>query len=78
MAERLTLVCDRRGRGGHLCPNEASTYYVTMADSSKWRTDLCDIHAADLEQVRDYGERDRQARKSARKTFKRTAIAPKP
>jgi hypothetical protein len=23
MAERLTLVCDRRGRGGHPCPNEA-------------------------------------------------------
>lgn len=44
MAERLTLVCDKRGRGGH----------------------------------RDYGERDRQARKAARKTFKRTTIAPKP
>ena len=43
MAERLTLVCDRRGRGGHPCPNEANTYTVRMP-----------------------------------KTFKRTAIAPKP
>lgn len=78
MAERLTLVCDKRGRGGHPCPNEARTYTVRMPDGTSWRTDLCDIHAADLEQVREYGARDRAKRATGRKTFKRTAIAPKP
>lgn len=78
MAERLTLVCDRKARGGHACPNEAETYTVAMPDGTTWRADLCEQHAAPLLEVRDYGSRQkRQYAKPARKTFRKTEVAPK-
>ena len=79
MAERLTLVFDRKARGGHPCPGDADTYLVTMPDGQVWRTDLCEAHSGPLEEVRTYGARQKRAyAKPARKTFRKTEIAPTP
>jgi hypothetical protein len=73
MAEKLTLVCDRKA-GTKACTNPAESYLIRLPDQSAIRVDLCEQHSDLLIQpLVDIGTVT-AARKGQRSTFKKTQL----
>jgi hypothetical protein len=73
MAEKLTLVCDRKA-GTKACPHQAESYLIRLPDQSSIRVDLCEQHADLLiKPLQDIGTASTPY-KGERSTFKKTQL----
>jgi hypothetical protein len=73
MAEKLTLVCDRKA-GTKPCPNQAESYLLRLPDQSSVRIDLCEQHSDLLIQPLVEMGTSTSAQKGQRATFKKTQL----